>query len=211
MKLFSQTLRPALEEVQDGKLNREVEHTLYAQLSDFEQLQKADSIEGHEQWEIRLPKTPQTAVDGTIRVRRTIPGDPRVEGAEKAAEYVLTTKTQAKVGRNEIPIPTTVDHFEQFKQLAPNGMIKHRYVFEVAGTGLKWEIDMFPRQDDPSQYHDWCKIDLEVKDLTTERPPLPIKVERLIDTPDKRTAEEAAFVRELYASKFFTPNQRLEK
>lgn len=188
---------PALEEDASGKAAVEKEHTLYARLADFEQLKNAASKEEHEQWEIKVPKSEHNGAEGVMRIRKTV--------AEGNPEYVLTTKTKAKEGRHEIGIPTSADHFEQFKRMAAAGLIKHRYCFPIAGTAHKWEVDMFPKEG--GGYHPWCKIDLEVDDLSKPLPQLPLQVEQLIDKPyGQRNAQEEQQVRELYDTVFLTPS-----
>lgn len=166
--------RPALEEVADGKAIREIEHTIYARIVDFGQLQKAASMEKHEQWEIKVPKTDLNAGRGGIRVRKT-----EIEGGEPV--YVLTTKITANESGDkiELPIPTNEDNFHQIKFLSERGMIKHRYHFPIVGTELVWEVDMFPKQDGEG-YHEWCKIDLEVQDRDAPIPELPLNFEEVI-------------------------------
>lgn len=164
----------AVEEASDGKAIREIEHTIYARLTDQSQLKKASSMEKHEQWEIKISKSDLNAGKGGIRVRKTEVGD-------GAPEYVLTTKVVANDAGDkiELPIPTNEDNFQQIKFLAERGMIKHRYHFPVVGTELVWEVDMFPKQDGEG-YHEWCKIDLEVNDRETPIPELPLNFEEVI-------------------------------
>jgi len=198
-------LRFALEERNDGAAQVECEHTFYGRLENFEELKRAVAKEHQEQWEVRLPKTDANGGAGRIRVRKTIESN-------KNPEYVLTCKT--KVGTDgdemEVPVPTTEGMFEQFKLMAEQGMIKDRFMFQVEGMDLVWEIDLFylPGQEVGSgQYYEWCKIDLEVANRTDPIPPLPFHFAELITAPEgRRTEAEEQRVRGLYDTVFVTKN-----
>ena len=163
----------AMEEAQDGKLFKEIEHVIYARLTDPSQLQKAASSELNEQWEIRVPKTEDNAGEGCLRVRKTHPKG-------KDPYYVMTTKVKANADGDklELPIPSNEDQFKMFRFLAGKGMIKERFFFPIMGTDLVWEVDMFPKGD--GTYHEWCKIDLEVESRDTELPTLPMTFAEVI-------------------------------
>ena len=205
---MSKLLRMALEEASDGKANTEIEHVFYARVPDRAVLEQAAGWEHQEQWEIRIPKTDSNAGNGRVRIRMT-------QGPEKAKEYVLTTKTFKDNGdRIEVPIPTTEDHFEQFKLLSECGMRKDRYFFPVEGTDLVWEVDMFYQPGSvigSKEYYEWCKIDLEVADRSAPIPPLPFALEDVIAAPyGKRTPEEEAIVSKLHGEVFATRNVHLQ-
>lgn len=197
----------ALEELVDGKPVREIEHTIYARVVSMSELENASSMEMQEQWEIRVPKTEKNAGKGSFRIRKTQlkDGDPT---------YALTTKISASKDGDkiELAIPTNADNFEQFKFLSEQGMIKHRYHFPVEGTDLIWEIDMFPKED--GTYHEWCKIDLEVKDRDAPIPTFPIDLADVIlpegyGRTDPEEAEKA--ITALYDDYFLTKNTYLAK
>jgi hypothetical protein len=196
----------ALEEVADGVAFREIEHVLYARVPNFEELKKAASSEHQEQWEIKIPKTAENSSAGSMRIRRTVKNSDQVE-------YVLTTKTVmgSEGDKLEVPIPTTLDNFQQFKRFSNRGMVKDRYFFPVEGTDLVWEVDMFYRPGatiGSGDYHEWCKIDLEVKDRAAPLPPLPIELTDVIAAPyGKRSEAEEAKVTSLYHNEFITKNE----
>jgi hypothetical protein len=198
----------ALEEVADGKAFREIEHVFYARLPNFEELKKAASSEHQEQWEIRFPKTEGNVANATMRIRKTVKNS-------SPPEYVLTTKTAAgKDGdRIEVPIPTTLDNFEQFRLFAEKGMIKDRYFFPVPDTTLVWEIDVFYRpgtEPTDKEYCDWIKIDLEVPSRDTTIPPFPIELADVIAAPyGERTEAEEAKIDSLYKNEFLSKNIHL--
>jgi hypothetical protein len=198
----------ALEEASTGEAVKEVEHTLYARIEDFEILKNADEKEHQEQWEIKIPKTDENASKGTCRIRKTV-----VEAHDP--EFVLTMKTPAtdKEGRIEVAIPATEAMFAQFRMLSEFGMIKDRYTFKIEGTDLKWEVDMFYKkgaQVGSGDYEPWCKIDLEVVDLEAPLPPLPEGFADVIAAPyGKRSEAEEARVSALYKNEFLTVNPYL--
>lgn len=200
-------LRLALEESSTGVAFREIEHTFYGRLTDFEQLKKAASFEHQEQWEVRLPKTDLNAGAGTIRIRKTVKtGEP---------EYVITTKTAAgnEGDKIEVAVPTTVDNFEQFKLLSEAGLIKDRFHFPVENSELVFEVDVFYRPGaavGSGEYCDWVKIDLECKNRTDAIPPMPIELQDLITAPyGKRSEAEEARVSSLYKNEFISKNKHL--
>jgi hypothetical protein len=113
----------------------------------------------------------------------------------------------------ELPLPSNVDEFTVFKFLAPQGMRKTRFTFPIIGTNLKWEIDMFPKQDGEG-FHEWCKIDLEVQDRNQPIPEFPIPLDDVI-LPEGygRTGgpEVQDQVTKLYDEFFLLKNQFLPK
>ena len=194
----------SLEELADGKPNKEVEHVLYARIVDFEDLKKADSMEHQEQWEIKVPKSDKNAAGGTARVRKTI------HNGSGEPEYVITTKL--RVGAHgdaiEVPVPTTVAMFDSFKYLSEFGMKKDRYFFKVEGTDLVWEVDAFIKPE--GGYWEWCKIDLEVKDRSEAIPPLPIDFrDVIVGKSEHLTEAEQLKIRTLYENEFLTKNEHL--
>lgn len=211
-------MRMALEEAKNGKANKEIEHVLYARLEATKQLEKATHKEYQEQWELKVPHVEGNAGEGTVRIRMTqLPG--------KAPEYVLTTKVRAADGsRIEVAIPTTEDNFKQFQLLAATGMKKVRHFFPAVQMDFEtgqsekvvWEVDMFVRDvkltaDEclaGANYHDWCKIDLEVKNKKAALPLLPMIFEEVVGL-GTRTPEQEAFIQGLYSSVFWTPNKFL--
>lgn len=197
----------ALEAEANGKPFKEIEHTIYARLSNFAQFKEAVSMEHHEQWEIRVPKTEGNAGTGTIRIRKT-----QVPGAD--AVYVLTTKVKLndQNDKTELEIPTNSDNFTLFKFLSDKGMVKERYRFPIEGTELVWEIDLYPKGE--GQYHEWCKIDLEVSNRDDPIPALPIATEEVImpvgyGRQDLEETEKK--IREIYEKCFLAKNVFLDK
>lgn len=192
-----------LEERSDGKAEKEIEYTIYARLVDPTQLGRAKSMEHQEQWEVRIPKTEENAGKGSFRVRKTT-----IDGAEP--QYTRVTKIAYNKDNDkiEIPLPSNHDEFTAFKFLANLGMVKDRFHFPVMGTELVWEVDCFPKEG--GGYHEWVKIDLEVKDRDTPLPDFPIDLEDVILPPffGKITEEEHdQRVSELYEQYFLKKNE----
>jgi hypothetical protein len=210
MSLFEKAF--SLEEASTGKAYIERELTFYGRLTDFTQLEKAISKEHHEQWEIKLPKKEDTLVSGRIRVRKTIPNITDVD----KVEYIQTTKTKLDDGKSEkeVAIPTTIDGLEQFRLMSSAGMIKDRFSYSIPDTNLEYEIDLYYKPGakiGSNDYHEWVKVDLEIKDPNKpfpeldSIPELPITLEDLITTQTgERTPEEEAKVLELYDTVFLT-------
>lgn len=199
----------ALEEVADGKSNKEIEHVFYGRITDFSVLERATGdIEEHEQWELKIPKTNENATRGGIRIRRTY-----IVGGRGTDQYVLTTKTYPDGSDTalELPVPTTRENFLQFQALSSRGMIKHRYPFKVEGTDLVFEVDMFLKPGSKmldKDYFEWCKIDLEVTDRSAKIPPLPFELADMI--PPKalgpHTQQQSDQIKQLYETMFIRPN-----
>jgi len=197
----------ALEQAADGKQTKEIEHVVYLLMSDIGELQKAESMEHQEQWDIRIPKTDGNAGQGNVRIRK-------IWTTDEDARYELTTKVrQNKDGdKIEVTVPTTEDNFQQFRFLAEKGLVKDRYHFPVIGTTLIWEVDVF--KDANGRIIPWVKIDLEVPDRHTQLPELPLNFAEIIMpkgfndmTEDVREKK----IQELYDKYFNSKNQYLEK
>jgi CYTH domain-containing protein len=190
----------SLEELATGKAYNEVEYVFYAKLSDPALLSRAISKEHHEQWELKIPKTPTNAAGGRVRIRKTLrEGNP--------AEYVLTTKTKLPVyGEKEVATPSSEDAFIQFKTMSDRGMVKTRYCFDAPGKASKWEVDVFLKED--GSLCEWVKIDFEVTEADQECPPLMAGFSEAI-SPFNKTSEQEAFIRTLYDTVFLKTNEAL--
>jgi hypothetical protein len=195
----------SLEERSDGKAGDEFEHTLYAKLTDPSQLSQAKSMEHQSQWEIRIEKTEKNAGKGSVRVRKTW-----IDGGDP--DFVRTTKIPldpdgGNAKKKEIPMPSNADEFLAFQFLADQGMVKDRYHFPIMGTDLVWEVDCYPKEG--GGYHEWVKIDLEVKDLSAPLPELPIQLEDVIlpvGVGKLTKQEHDERVSQLYDDCFISPN-----
>ena len=188
-----------------GEAVREKEHVVFARLLDFSQLRQANKAEIQEQYGIRINKTEENAGSGKIRIRK-------ITARNGHVRYEMTTKSDVSEGKIEVTVPTTEANFIQMKVLADSGMLKHRYVFNVKGTGLKWEIDAVP--DGNGGYYPWVRAEIEVKDLKESLPDFPLKTEEIIFPPQFSEISEEEHKKktdELYKRFFVTGNPHLEK
>lgn len=191
----------------DGQKRKELEYVFYGQMTNFDQLANATSVEHQEQWEIRN-QNPDAPFEGNIRVRKSW-----TEQDRGIVKYVLCAKTFLKEGkgRDEVEIEVTADMFEQFKRLATGGMVKTRYCFptEHEGHELTWEVDVY--RDAADQVVPWCKVDLEVPGRLEALPPFPVELtDTITNQYDARTEEEKAKVDELMKTVFVRQNPYTE-
>lgn len=154
-----------IEQTAKPQAKREDELVVYAKINNFDGLQKAQSKESHEQWQIPTP-------NGKIRVRKTTKDS-------LAPQYSMAIKVKDNaLGGTEHEETINAETFESFKSISINGMIKDRYIFAASKVSLKtesgkqavvehgvlYEVDVFPKSDGTG-YHDRCKIDIEVNKL----------------------------------------------
>lgn len=210
MNIFALSLEA---EDTSGVKKTEIEYTIYARIADFSVLERAKSMEYQEQWEIKIPKVGNSPLEGRFRIRATASvGQPTTYAQTLKVKHIIeetTTEGQPNINPNqntEITTPTTVDAFHQFKLLSPAGMVKERYLYDIAGLPYQWEVDVFILPD--GKRHEWCKIDLEVKEPLEQLPGLPPGFrDAITNQTGKRTFEEEHFVRTLYDDVFITKNQ----
>lgn len=208
-KQDGRTLRAGTEgEVDEIK---EIEYTVYARLTDFTQLEKAASCEKQEQWELRIDKTDQNAAGGRIRVRKT-----EVAGAEPTYVSAIKMKAASNDGGPsesfEIEAPSSDAAFIAFRFMSEQGMVKHRYRYPIVGTELVWELDAYP--NDQGGYHEWVKLDLEVKSATDQLPELPLNFADVIlpkGMGDLSEDEWEAKVQVIYQQCFISKNPYLKQ
>lgn len=193
----------SLEGKADGTPQVEKEIVIYGKIVDFEQLKKADRKEEQEQWEIRV-KDDNLKYGGCIRLRC-------IDGKR----YILTTKTfvpeKGDLMETEIELASDVgaNMLKEFKKLSTGGMVKTRYFYDVPDSELVWEVDVY--YDEKKEPRQWCKIDLEVTDLRTKRPELPIELKDAQEIPGKnRTDEQQKFIERMMHKEFVTPSPYLK-
>lgn len=178
----------SLEGMIDGKAYQELEYTFYGKIKDFAQLERAQSSETHEQWQ--LPLDTEQPVKARIRL---------IDGKRPT----LTTKVrhEGSHGAMEVDSDISPDLFRSLRMAAINGYKKTRYNFPVKGADRKWEIDVFLSAS--GEPHPWVKIDYEVGELGERIPKLPIDFEEIIVEGGKdQTMEERRFVRHLWDSEW---------
>lgn len=168
-----------------GKLNEELELTIYAEMADLNDLSKAVSKEIHEQYEIPL----QT----NTKIRQRIRG---VNGKR----WIQTVKVphENKPGNWESEDDISQSTFKLLRAATcEEGYVKERYFFPVIGTDLVYEVDVF--RNNGGTQHAWVKIDLEFNDTTEKVPPLPFNTKAIIyaDNPNT-TAAERNWIKQLW-------------
>lgn len=169
--LADQEVQSTLSEIQnEGKAVREIEHTIFARLLNFEQLKSATHAEVQEQYIVSVDKSEENAGEGQIRVRK-------ITDRSGNTRYEMTTKNTVKDGKVEVTIPTTEENFTQIKVLSNLSMIKHRYTFPIKGTDYKWEVDAVP--DGNGGYFPWVRAEIEVKSKEDKGGEFPLKAEEV--------------------------------
>ncbi|QVD49338.1 hypothetical protein LUCX_268 [Xanthomonas phage vB_XciM_LucasX] len=192
----------SMEAAADGQTRTEKEIVTFGKIVDFDELKKADRREDQEQWEIRS-KDENNQYAGCVRIR-----------CIDNKQYILTTKTfrpdRGDLSETEVELDPEIgaNMLKEFAKLSTGGMIKTRYFFNVPDSDLVYEVDVY--YDEDKKPRAWCKIDLEVKDMRTARPELPIQLEDAREIPPKnRTEEQQRFVERLMSKEFVTPNPHL--
>lgn len=166
-----------IESIITGKLQEEIELTIYAEMTDLNDLSKAVSKEMHEQYDTPL----QTETDVRMRIRGV-----------NGKRWIQTIKVphKDKPGNWEVEHDISEDAFKLLRAATPKeGYVKERYFFPVVGTDLVYEVDVY--RNNGGIQHAWVKIDLEFKDMSVEIPPLPFATKARIyaDNPDTTQAE----------------------
>lgn len=171
---------------------REIEYTIYAQLKDLAQLEKAPEKEEHEQW--RIPLSKESPVKMRIR-------------AINERKFTMTTKAKrvGMVGVEEETMDVTERFFNHLREAAIDGYKKTRFTFPIPNTDRKWEIDVF--MDKMGKQHPWVKIDLEVADPNEKIPEFTLDVSDFIIESDKNTPEEERKIRSLWDSEWLKLDQ----
>lgn len=149
----------------DGKLQEEMEFTIYARVPNFNQIESlAVRKERHEQWD--LPMDKPRSLDGRVRLRKV--------------DDTLTTMTtkirrRGRLGFEEVNAQISEPLFDHLREFCKRGHHKTRYDIPTMEADLKWEVDVFMTQS--GSPHPWVKIDLEVDDFNRRIPDLPFDVE----------------------------------
>lgn len=177
----------SLESLGDGVTNREIEHTIYTELHDFDELKRrAVKVERHEQWLIPLDKDKQRT-EGKMRIRL-------IDDARGTMCIKTVPATGVGFNENELDIP--LETFRTMRALAIDGYIKTRYTVPSNINGLVWEIDVFLGKG--GQPHPWVKVDLEVKSLDDPIPTFPLAHGAIILGDGELTMAEQIRLRKLW-------------
>lgn len=173
---------------------REVEDVFYIYVEDpvakMTELGIANTLEDHEQFEIQ-------GDESRVRVRKTTRGgDVTYEMTRKLLKGNFIN------GENEFTESITEFVFNCYRDMAPNGMIKSRYILPVAEyPGIKFEFDLFHMPD--GSIANWCKVDLEtpVGGFKGDYPKIPAIYSEIISSSDQ---ERSTDIHELYDTIFIT-------
>lgn len=175
---IAESMGISVENLDQGKLEKEMELTLYVHMNDLQDLSRAVSKEIHEQYGV--PLETETKVKQRIR-------------AINNKRWLLAVKSPlvGKPGNYECELDISNDMFKLLRSATPeDGYVKERYFFPITGTELVWEVDVF--RNNGGTQHEWVKVDLEFTDTTMEVPPLPFKTKAIIfsDKADLTNAEK---------------------
>lgn len=148
----------------------ELEHCWFAKIVDVSELDRAATVQQHEQWTARCEQGTDLNYSGCVRVRKVVSGGETF--------YIMTVKNfqDGKLGCLETEFEVNESVFNSIKRISPKGMHKTRYSFPIDGTNYCWEIDVFDCVDGS-----WVKVDLEVDDVNFKIPPFPIQLENILD------------------------------
>lgn len=155
----------------------EAELTVYARMTNSSGLAKANKVVRQEQYVV---KTENSKCKGQVRVRSE--QDIGADAAEPRYDLTIKRKIVAAnpnlAVNNETTLQTTAETFEAFKAIAPQGMVKTRYIFlsddfaffyegqEHKVNNLHVEVDVFQKADGmPCEY---VKIDIELQGLIAQ-------------------------------------------
>ena len=196
----------SLEELATGQAQVEKEFVLYAKVDHAWLVANAQSIEDHEQWELRIAKTEGNECGGRMRVRKTV-----YLNQAGLTTYVQTVKTKlADWGEKEVATSSSADGFAQFKAMSERGMVKRRHRIACPGRASSWEVDVFFNADGTP--HEWVKIDYELKEGETDCPDPHAQFKEVVRpghyprTPTgKQDVED--FIRNLYDTVFLKTNR----
>ncbi len=189
-------LTASLEDHNDGKSRIEKEFVYFIKLEDVSTFMEnnKDKAVLQEQYEIKIPKVPESRYTSRIRVR-----------AIDDTKYVLCVKAHAE-GKSTIEneLDTTLDMFDLFKAITAFGQKKTRYTLPIADTDLAWEVDIFQKTD--GSLCEWIKIDLEVPEEFVIQNKLPAltdyfqTTESITNQWGERTEQEEALLKTIYDS-----------
>lgn len=161
--------------------------TIYARLSNMDDLSKANTVEVRERC-LLMNKEDETGAVVVVHLNKV-----------NDAGYYMTTKLIHKNATTieQVHVPISETSYSHLGRVAHNRIPFTRHKFPCANSDLDWEIDVFKAASGSS--HPWVKIDLEVKDLDDPVPPLPLTCdEYFLDFPGIVTNEQKAFVNRLW-------------
>lgn len=165
--------RLALGTEQFGKLNLEKELTLYVKLDNLEQIQSLPS-EVHEQWRLNVGDGPRMRL-------RLINGK----------RHTICSKRPNTSGSGMLEAESDISpafYNEMLVAFGSHGYKKTRYIYDIPGTELKYEIDVFYAMS--GQQHPWVKVDLEYPQTLDTVPQFPFSFSEVIVGSDMSRQDE---------------------
>lgn len=184
----------------EGKTTKEREYEIYGRVEDLAAMQAAATRkEYQEQWGMPCDFGKDVGIFGSIRVRMTRKNDDE-------PGYTQTIKAKADDGSDENEMDISIDTFNLFSRLVPNGLLKTRYFFPLEGTDYELEVDVF--HDADGKQCNVVKIDLEVPEgvsVSEIKIPFAIEGTRVIK-PGKKSAEDSEYVRDLFTNHYEVKN-----
>lgn len=153
----------------NGEAEKEVELTIYAELSNLLELEQGSyEREKQEQWKLPID---HKEIRGRIRLIDD-------------TTYTMCFKEPCgpKGSNIEVEQEITKDTFNILRQTAYDGILKTRYKIPALGTSLVWEVDVFT--DQRGKLHPWVKIDLELEYADQPIPEFPLTVSNFIYADD---------------------------
>lgn len=184
-ELLYETGQISEESLISGKLEHELEYTIYVELDDLNELKKrAIHSERHEQWTVPLA---QERVDGKMRIRLIDDARPTM---------CTKIKRNQEVGSEEVEADIPIALFNHLREFAEDGYVKTRYKIPSNIQGRIWEVDVFLTNGGGEC--PWVKVDLEVQSLNDTIPAFPISHGRVIWADGDLTHSEKLKIKELW-------------
>jgi len=205
--LITGPVSPSMESAggNEGKTVKEREYEIYGRVDDLPAMQAAAKRkEYQEQWGMPCDFGKDVGIFGSIRVRMTREND-------NEPVYTQTIKAKADDGSDENEMEISIDTFNLFSRLVPNGLLKTRYFFPLEGTDYELQVDVF--HDADGKQCNVVKIDLEVPEgvnVSEVKIPFGIEVTRVIK-PGKKSPADGDYVRDLFVNHYEVQNPQHKK
>lgn len=171
----------------DGRTLRKFVFTIYALVSNFEEIALADTLEKREKRFVLDETNPQG-----IRVTQAI---------HKVNDigFYSTTKLSHPESQlvEQVQCPISSGMYNHLALVSEYGIQFERAKFPVPNSELIWEVDIYKSRSGERSH--WVRADLEVSDIETEVPKMPFACDDYIfDFPGVITDEQRLFIEKLY-------------
>lgn len=166
--------------------------TVYGEIADWDSLGNATTLEQREKH--YLPLIENTTNGNTIAITCNRVNE---AGYYQTSKLMYANSTLVE----QVNVPISLGMYKHLTQAAINSYKFERFKFRVPDSNLVWEVDVFKGAD--GSRHPWIKCDIEVADLDSELPDLPIPLkERIIANMEDTTDAEVARINRLYKSEW---------